>query len=93
MLDLSPSCTTIVSQWVTGVGKSCRKYVYHIAKLYDVSPNWLLGEIDEAKPTEAEETELILQAFQGAAPRMSRGQLDRALKSIADNVDDQEGVQ
>ena len=42
--------TNIVNEWVRGVSKSYRNYLYQIADAYHVSVKWLKGETDEKNP-------------------------------------------
>ena len=42
--------TNIVNEWVRGVSKSYRNYLYQIAAVYHVSVEWLKGETDEKNP-------------------------------------------
>ena len=42
--------TNIVNEWVRGVSKSYRNYLYQIADAYHVSVEWLKGETDEKNP-------------------------------------------
>lgn len=41
----------IVNEWVRGVSKSYRYYLYQISDEYDVSVEWLKGESEEQKNT------------------------------------------
>ena len=43
--------TNIVNEWVRGVSKSYRNYLYQISAVYHVSVEWLKGETDEKNPS------------------------------------------
>lgn len=49
----------IVSMWIKGTSKSYRNYIFDIAALYGVSPEWLQGATDDKLPTNAGEPESI----------------------------------
>ena len=47
--------TNIVNEWVRGVSKSYRNYLYQISAMYHVSVEWLKGETDiKSAPTDGE---------------------------------------
>ena len=48
--------TNIVNEWVRGVSKSYRNYLYQISAVYHVSVEWLKGETDIKNPASETET-------------------------------------
>lgn len=43
--------SSVLTQWESGKNKSYNRYIYQIAALYGVSPDWLRGDVDDPTPT------------------------------------------
>ena len=53
----------VVSMWIKGTSKSYTGYLYEIARMYNVSLEWLRGESDEKRPQKAGPVPEILKRY------------------------------
>lgn len=77
---------TIVSMWINGSSESYLNCLYEIAKLYNVSVEWLLGETDDPRPSGAvapSELEKKYRALDGHGRKLVDAVLDLEYKRCA----------
>ena len=63
----------IVSMWESGSSKSYMGHLYEIAKLYDVSVEWLRGDTDERRPGVNSFDQAVLDFVHQLPPDKLRG--------------------
>lgn len=71
----------LVSDWMNGRSSSYKNYVYEISAKYDVSLEWLRGEVDEKKPTDQKADGLRNTNYEKLNPE-NRGVIDALIEKL-----------